>query len=680
MADIEKVDLASENLVDDRLDKLKELMPEVFTESGIDFDKLRLELGDEVDEGQERYAFTWPGKMNAIRQSQIPSTATLRPCMEKSRSRDGEDGSFDSDNIYIEGDNLEVLKLLQRGYHGKVKMIYIDPPYNTGHDFVYKDNFGNTIENYKEQTGLASQSNADTSGRFHSDWCSMMYPRLRLARELLSDDGSLVISIGSKEVNNLIKICQEIFPDKQVVSITVQTSGGKPSGGFNLLNEYLVFVVDEEFQANRIDRFGGTQRSPFEGLPLSTFNKIQRPNQTYPIYINPTTMSIVGVGKSLAERIAEGTYNGSKGSFQFDYDEAPSGTVALWPYTSKGKECIWRLKPERLMADWEKGYIKVSNNQYADCPNRYSLQYLPDGVIQKVENGSLEVKGVEGNGKTLIFGENQTVGSQIPSILTEKEYQTVKGTSQLKDLFNVSQSPFDYPKPVELIEDLIGMTTCGEDTILDFFSGSSTSAHACMVANLKDASWRRWIMVQLPELCGRDTPAYSQNYRTICEAAQKRIVLAGDKIKAALMESNRQLKLDEKPKELPDIGFRVFALDDSGIERPEPGQLVLDVVKPDRSELDIVFEMMLKWGLELTLPVEKSDAAGYPIWSVACDELVCCMSRGLTIEALEAIADMEPRRMLILDSVLDDTLKLNAVQIFKHAGERMGCEIELRTV
>lgn len=187
-------------------------------------------------------------------------------------------------------------------------------------------------------------------------------------------------------------------------------------------------------------------------------------------------------------------------------------------------------------------------------------------------------------------------------------------------------------------------------------------------------------MVQLPELCGRDTPAYSQNYRTICEAAQKRIVLAGDKIKAALMESNRQLKLDEKPKELPDIGFRVFALDDSGIERPEPGQLVLDVVKPDRSELDIVFEMMLKWGLELTLPVEKSDAAGYPIWSVACDELVCCMSRGLTIEALEAIADMEPRRVLILDSVLDDTLKLNAVQIFKHAGERMGCEIELRTV
>lgn len=203
MSEIQKMNLASENLVDDRLDKLKELMPEVFTESGIDFDRLRLELGDEVDEGQERYAFTWPGKADAIRQSQTVSTATLRPCAEKSRGRDGEDGSFDSDNIYIEGDNLEVLKLLQRSYHGKVKMIYIDPPYNTGHDFVYHDSFSDTIENYKQQAGLGGQSNADTSGRYHSDWCSMMYPRLRLARELLSNDGVIFVSIDDNEVDNL---------------------------------------------------------------------------------------------------------------------------------------------------------------------------------------------------------------------------------------------------------------------------------------------------------------------------------------------------------------------------------------------------------------------------------------------------------------------------------------------
>ena len=211
MSEIEKMTLESESLVDDRLNKLKELMPEVFTESGIDFDKLRLELGDEVDEGQERYAFTWPGKADAIRQSQTVSTATLRPCTEKSRGRDGEDGSFDSDNIYIEGDNLEVLKLLQRGYHGKVKMIYIDPPYNTGNDFVYHDSFGNTIENYKQQAGLALQSNADANGRYHSDWCSMIYPRLRLARELLSEDGIIFISIDNNEVKNARSLCDEIF-------------------------------------------------------------------------------------------------------------------------------------------------------------------------------------------------------------------------------------------------------------------------------------------------------------------------------------------------------------------------------------------------------------------------------------------------------------------------------------
>lgn len=214
MADIEKMDLESKDLIDDRLEKLQDLLPEAFSESGIDFDKLRLLLGDEVDEGSERYAFTWPGKTDAIRQSQTVSTATLRPCPEKSRSRDGKDGSFDSDNIYIEGDNLEVLKLLQRGYHGKVKMIYIDPPYNTGHDFVYKDKFGDTIENYKQQASLTGQSNADTSGRFHSDWCSMMYPRLKLARELLSEDGVIVVSISDAECSNLKSLLDEIFGEK----------------------------------------------------------------------------------------------------------------------------------------------------------------------------------------------------------------------------------------------------------------------------------------------------------------------------------------------------------------------------------------------------------------------------------------------------------------------------------
>lgn len=253
-----------------------------------------------------------------------------------------------------------------------------------------------------------------------------------------------------------------------------------------------------------------------------------------------------------------------------------------------------------------------------------------------------------------------------------------EGTKQMYDLFG--KAFFTYTKPVSLVRSLILQATTRGDIVLDFFAGSSTTAHAVMQRNLEDGEGRRFILVQLPEILDASSEANKAGFDTICQIGEERIRRAGSKIKNELEESNRQLKLGEEPKQLPDIGFRVFTLDESGIERPEPGQLVLDVVKPDRTELDIVFEMMLKWGLELTLPVEKSDAAGYPIWSVACDELVCCMSRGLTIGALEAIANMEPRRVLILDSILDDTLKLNAVQIFKHTGERMGCEIELRTV
>lgn len=267
MADIEKMDLESEDLVDDRLARLKELMPEVFGEGGIDFDKLRLELGDEVDEGQERYAFTWPGKMDAIRQSQTPSTATLRPCVEKSRGRDGEDGSFDSDNIYIEGDNLEVLKLLQRGYHGKVKMIYIDPPYNTGHDFVYKDKFGNTIENYKEQAGLTGQSNADTSGRYHSDWCSMMYPRMRLARELLSEDGVIFISIDDNEVKNLRSLCDEIFGESCFIAQFVWEKKKKGSFLSKSVSNVVEFILCYCRDINKARRLIGEVNSDTETYP-----------------------------------------------------------------------------------------------------------------------------------------------------------------------------------------------------------------------------------------------------------------------------------------------------------------------------------------------------------------------------------------------------------------------------
>lgn len=618
MSEIEKMTLESESLVDDRLNKLKELMPEVFTESGIDFDKLRLEFGGEVDEGQERYAFTWPGKADAIRQSQTVSTATLRPCLEKSRSRDGEDGSFDSDNIYIEGDNLEVLKLLQRGYHGKVKMIYIDPPYNTGHDFVYRDSFGDTIENYKAQAGLGGQSNADMSGRYHSDWCSMMYPRLRLARELLTDDGVFFISIDDNEYANLKELCNEIFGE----------------------NSFLATFVWKRRASSQLDKSKcSTDHEYVLAYKGSAFCAFRGVDKDYKGYSNPDNDPR---GPWTTGDLTVGMTGDMRPNQYYDLVDPKTG-IKYKPNYNR----VWSYIPESM------------NQLIAD--NRIVFPSDPSKRPMK---------------KRFLSELDSTTNPQ--STWMDSVGMNTEGTKQMYDLFG--KAFFTYTKPVSLVRSLILQATTRGDIVLDFFAGSSTTAHAVMQRNLEDGEGRRFILVQLPEILDASSEANKAGFDTICQIGEERIRRAGSKIKNELEESNRQLKLGEGPKQLPDIGFRVFELDESGIEKPEPGQLLFDVVKPDRSDMDIVFEMMLKWGLELTLPVEKSEAAGYPIWSVACDELVCCMSRGLTIEALEAIADMEPRRVLILDSVLDDTLKLNAVQIFKHTGERMGCEIELRTV
>lgn len=575
-----------------------------------------------MDEGQERYAFTWPGKADAIRQSQAVSTATLRPCPEKSRSRDGEDGSFDSDNIYIEGDNLEVLKLLQRGYHGKVKMIYIDPPYNTGHDFVYKDKFGNTIENYKEQAKLAGQSNPDTSGRYHSDWCSMMYPRLRLARELLSDDGAVFISIDDNEDRNLRNLCDEVFGEPNFIAQLIWERAFSPKNDAKLVSSSHDYVI---MYAKEIGSF--------------KIGRLPRTAEADARYKNP--------------------------------DNDPRG-----PWTSGDMS----VKTYSAESDYP---ITTPSGRIVEPPSGTCWRFTKTAFSEKIAEDRIWF-GPDGNGVPRIkrfLSELKFDGMAPTSIMFYKEVgHSQEGAKEVVALFD-GKGYFDGPKPTKLLRRLITLANVDEgDIILDFFSGSASTAHAIFSQEVEKSSPYRFILVQLPEVTNPSRDAFKDGYCTLCDIGEERIRRAGDKIKTELEETNRQLKLDEEPKRLPDIGFRVFALDESGIKRPEPGQLVLDVVKPDRTELDIVFEMMLKWGLELTLPVEKSDAAGYPIWSVACDELVCCMSRGLTIEALEAIADMEPRRVLILDSILNDTLKLNAVQIFKHAGERMGCEIELRTV
>lgn len=632
MTSIEPMNLESEDLVASRIEQLKALFPEIATEGDgtVDFEKLRLIMGDEVNEDDERYAFTWPGKRDAIRQSQTPSTATLRPAVDESRSRNGEDGSFDSDNLYIEGDNLEVLKLLQHSYHGKVKMIYIDPPYNTGHDFVYKDSFGDTIGNYKEQAGLSGQANADTSGRYHSDWCSMMYPRLKLARELLTDDGVMYVSIDEHELSNLLTIIEEVF-------------------GFGNFEVLIWRKNSKQGNTKKITRFKNTHEY---------------------IIVGYKDKSQVGIGK-----------------------------VRLLPNWKSEKS-----NPDNdPRGPWESGVISRNEEKSrTESSNFYALT-LPSGrVIERefyVSRKELEAliadkriyfpKDGDGVPRLKIF-ENEEQEYYFDSVIDEMGTFTDARAELEADLKD--KEIFSTPKPKKLLKELIRATACDDSIVLDFFSGSSSFALAVTSLNAEENKNITAISVQLSECCDESSIAFQYGYKNICEIGKERIRQVGSKISDEIKKSNMQMKFGENQKPIPDIGFRVFKLDDSGINKQdlnaaaERGELfggdsLLDsVVKPSRSDLDIVFEMMLKWGLELTLPVEKTTVDGYKCYVVAGGELICCMKQGLTVEALEAIADIEPRRVLMLDSILTDTLKLNAVQIFKRVGDRTGVEVELRTV
>ena len=324
-----------------------------------------------------------------------------------------------------------------------------------------------------------------------------MYPRLVLLQKLLHHNGTLVISIGYQEAFNLMSVVKELFAVKQIVCVPVQTSGGKPSGSFNYQHEFLIFILPIDFEANPMSFTGGQERTPFEGLTLATFNKTQRPNQAYPIFINTDTNTIECLGESLAERIKNGSYFGDLNEFSYTLKEAPEGTVAVWPVTSKGKDCVWRLTPKRLLHDWKKGYIKVSLNRQKSSKNKYSIQYLPEGVIKKIENGILKVNGKEANAPTLTFDENRTDGSDIPTLWLERNFYSVKGTTLLSEIFD--KKAFDYPKPLQFITEVLMALTDSDDIILDSFAGSGTTAHAVLNLNKTDGGNRQFILVEMED-------------------------------------------------------------------------------------------------------------------------------------------------------------------------------------
>lgn len=432
---------------------------ETIREEHKDDDEVLIALGEiESELNAKKYGLVWERHEEAVDVQMRDNIPVFTECADKEITT-----TTGGVNFLLEGDNLHSLRLLEKTHTGKIDVIYIDPPYNTENkDFIYDDAFVDKNDGFR-----------------HSKWLSFMNERLQIAKKLLSSSGVLIISIGYHEVHNLMVICQEMFENKQVTCVTVQTSGGKPNGGFTFLQEYLVFITPTDFNPKTMSFTGGIERSPFEGLTLSTFDKTTRPNQTYPIFIDRETMHIIGVGKSLTERIAEGLYTGKPTDFVFDYDEAPDGAAALWPVSSKGADCVWRLISPRLLSDWAKGYIKISKNKSKNNPNEYSVQYLPEGVIKKIESGELPVIGTEENMPTLKFGKNQTVGSEIPTIWTEKEFFTTKGSSHVRNIFEDKRFP--YPKPLEFITEILRATTNANSTILDFFAGSGTTGEVLFI-------------------------------------------------------------------------------------------------------------------------------------------------------------------------------------------------------
>ena len=625
----DKLPLQTPNLTAQNIDKIAVLFPNCITEMldeekstpdhkvykrGINFELLKQMLSPDVVDGDEAYEFTWVGKKASIVEANKPIRKTLRPCPAESKNWD------DTENLYIEGDNLEVLKLLQESYLGKVKMIYIDPPYNTGNDFIYADDFMRSQDEENRQMGMYDEDenrlfkNNDSNGRFHSDWCSMMYSRLMLARNLLTDDGLILISLDDGEIGNLRKICDEIFGESNFVTQFVwksrQNKDNRNLNGVSVDHEYI--LAYSKLSGVRI--FKGEERSG-EGYSnpdndpngawasanmAGIATESQRPNLHYDL-INPATGINYGrpkMGwrydrKTMAKLIAE--------------------NKILWPDSPSGR-------PRK------KTYLnELSGN-------------LP--------------------GFSSVVGENLFTRS---------------GTVEIDSLFE--QRIFNFPKPSELIKCFVSQITAPSDIILDFFSGSATSAHAVMRLNAEDSGHRKFIMVQLPELCDEKSEAYKAGYKTICDIGKERIRRAGDNI-----ISERNTANAYPP---PDVGFRVFKLDTSSVKdvyysTDEYSQTMLtgleSNIKEDRTDLDLLFGCLLDWGLPLSMPYRSEKIGNCTVHTYAPgdaalkvpDALIACFDSNVPENVIKEIAKRKARRAVFRDSSFASSPeKINVFEIFK---------------
>ena len=645
---MEKLKMQSHDVIGSNTQKIAQLFPNCVTERlgkdgkpelAIDFEKLQAELSNEIiTEGEERYQFTWPDKRAAIRLANTPTTMTLRPCREDSVDFDN------TQNLYIEGDNLDVLKVLRETYLGKVKMIYIDPPYNTGNDFVYNDDFTQDKDDFEQSSGLFDeegnqtidpmQRNTESNGRFHTDWLNMIYPRLKVARDLLSDDGVIFISIDDNEVENLKKLCNEIFGESNFIAqlaTVMNLKGNNDQFGFAGTHEYTLVYAKSILNIEDLNGISLTEEDYADYTEQDEHGKykigatlmrtgeagfrIKRPKGFYPIYVACDYTS-------------------------FDVIRHNDTDIVVYPLTKEGVEMSWRRSPENL---------HQTRNEF---------------VIKKTSNGISFYKKQR-------LEEDMKRGKKPKTLFYKPEYSSGNGTGMLKELFQGRL--FDNPKPIALISDFIKIGTNNESIILDFFSGSATTAHAVMKLNAEDGGNRKFIMVQLPEKTEEKSEAYKAGYKNICEIGKERIRRAAKKIKeeAGLLTQNL------------DTGFRVLKLDSSNMEDVyytpqefELQSLFNENVKADRTNEDLLFQVMLDLGIELSAKIESKQIAGKNVHFVDDNYLVACFDRDVNESTITEIAKLQPIYFVMRDaSAANDNVIDNFEQIFKHYSPDTNCRI-----
>ncbi len=622
------------NLADENFQKLRALFPNAVAEAvnekgdlvrAIDADALRQEISAAVMEGsQERYQFTWPDKKKSVALANQPIAKTLRLEREKSAGRDGTPGGMDSENIYIEGDNLDALKLLQETYLGKVKMIYIDPPYNTGNDFIYKDNFFQKSADYLAGSGQYDEEgkrlvqNTESNGRFHTDWLNMLYPRLRLARDLLSEDGVIFISIDDNEQANLKKVCDEVFGEDNFIGIWNWYKSATPPNLSKKIKKNIEYILCYEKRKNSL-RYSGIKKTS------SSSNGLMNQTNSFHTLVFPANCVTTG--------LANGTYKaGNYGTKSYEInllkDTVVKEGIFINEVVLEGK---FKWGQENLDNELKNGTI-ISIRTETFSPSYDKIEYEPE-VPPNFIDKSVNVDTTEQAGKLL------------------------------DELFQ-GKHCFDYPKPVDLIKYLINFINCNGSLILDFFSGSATTAHAVMQLNAEDGGKRKFILMQLPEPCDEESEAFKAGYKNICEIGEERIRRAGKKIR-----ENSPLITDSL-----DIGFRVFRVDSSNMKdvfykpadyKQEQLELFADNIKPDRTPEDLLFQVMLDLGVLLSSSIEELELGGKKVFSVADGYLLACFDANVSEEVVIEMAKKNPFYAVFRDSSMaTDSVAVNIDQIF----------------